>query len=242
MNKKEGGIQRLSTLYPDLQNKFPVEVDDFAKFTDPNLSQITLINQYYTYMEAGNLSGAAEILGNNPSLKTAILNAERLNMMRDGLIAVQRYYLNDVQQYLVEIVKNKGEWNSGTKYTKYDVVFYPVAGGDQCFMATSTDIPIGTIPTDTSYWIPLTMRGEQGPSGIGMTPRGTWQASTSYSQYDVVSYDDQLWYALQANTGQTPYTGSSYWAKFFLIPNYIVSNQSQPQNQDTGSIWIQELE
>ena len=219
MNKKEGGIQRLSTLYPDLQNKFPVEVDDFAKFTDPNLSQITLINQYYTYMEAGNLSGAAEILGNNPSLKTAILNAERLN-----------------------IVKNKGEWNSGTKYTKYDVVFYPVAGGDQCFMATSTDIPIGTIPTDTSYWIPLTMRGEQGPSGIGMTPRGTWQASTSYSQYDVVSYDDQLWYALQANTGQTPYTGSSYWAKFFLIPNYIVSNQSQPQNQDTGSIWIQELE
>lgn len=232
----------MSAIYPDLQNKFPEAIDDFSKFTDPSISQIALINQYYSKFQSGDIAGAAQILEDNPSLKTAILNAERLNKLRDGLIAVQRYYMDDVQEYLVEIVKNKGDWNNQTKYTKYDVVFYPIEGAEQAFMGISTEIPIGTLPTDQTYWVPLTMRGEQGASGIGLTPRGVWQSSVSYSQYDVVSYDDSLWYALQANSGQTPYSGSQYWEKFFLIPNYIVSSQSQPSNQDIGSIWVQELE
>lgn len=232
----------MSTLYPDLQNKFPESIDDFSKFTDPSISQISIINQYYAKFQSGDIAGAAQILEDNPSLQTAILNAERLNKLRDGLISIQRYYMDDVQQYLVEIVKNKGKWDNQTKYTKYDVVFYPIEGAEQAFMCISTNTPIGTIPTEESYWIPLTMRGEQGASGIGLTPRGMWQSSVSYTQYDVVSYQNNLWYALQDNNGQTPFSGSQYWEKFFLIPNYIVSSQSEPQNQDIGSFWIQELE
>ena len=39
----------MSNLYPDLENKFPEQVDDFEKFQDPTIDSISLINQYYSY-------------------------------------------------------------------------------------------------------------------------------------------------------------------------------------------------
>ena len=227
----------MSTLYSDLQNKFPAEVDDFAKFTDPSISQVSLINQYYAYMEAGNVSAAAQILEQNPALKTSILNAERLNMMRDGLISLERFYLNDVQQYLVEIVKQKGNWSSSVKYTKYDVVMYD----GKAYMGISTDIPLGTLPTSTSYFIPLTIQGEQGASGTGLSPRGEWSASITYSVYDCVSYQNGLWYAKTASTNKNPADNLSDWGYIEVIKRLVISSASQPSNQAPGDVWIKEI-
>lgn len=231
----------MSTLYPDLQNKFPAEVDDFSKFTDPSISQIALINQYYSYMESGNLVEAAQILESNPSLKTSILNAERLNMMRDGLISIQRYYLNDIQQYLMEIVKNKGDWNSSTKYTKYDVVFYATNGKSQAYMGVEQNIPLGTLPTNTAYFIPLTIEGDKGESGTGLSPRGEWNAVTSYSQYDCVSFNNGLWYAKQASSNQKPSENTDIWEFIAIVSKQVISAQTMPSDQSPGDIWLEEM-
>ena len=230
----------MSTIYPDLQNNFPDSIDDFYKFTDPSISQIAIINQYYSKFQSGDISGAAEILESNPDLKTAILNAERLNKIRDGIISIERFYLDDVQQYLVNIVKNKGDWNSQTKYTKYDVVFYEIDGIEQAFMGLDVNIPIGTLPTDDTYWIPLTLRGKQGESGIGLTPRGEWNSSTEYYINDCVSYKNKLWYAKQSSTNKIPDESNEYWEYIAIIDKQVISSSEEPQNQSPGDVWIEE--
>jgi len=80
----------MSNLYPDLENKFPEQIDDFEKFQDPSLTSISLINEYYSYFDSGNLQAANELLENNPSLKRMIINAESLNKLRDAILSVQR--------------------------------------------------------------------------------------------------------------------------------------------------------
>lgn len=219
----------MSTLYPDLENKFPIEIDNFEKFVDPDIASIQAINQYYQYFDAGDLENANNILANNPQLKRMILNAESLNQIRDGLISIERYYLNDIQQYLVNIVKYKNDWSSGTRYTKYDVVVYENNGAKEAYMAISTDIPIGTLPTDLNYWIPLVIRGEKGDAGIGLAFQGAYSSSKQYYKNDAVQYLGSLYGALQDNIDIKPTAGGNndVWALAwdFQIPdNYITYN------------------
>ena len=217
----------ISILYPDLDNKFPIEVDDFERFIDPDISSLQAINRYYQYFDSGDLASATSVLAENPNLKRMIINAESMNKLRDGLISVERYYLNDIQQYLVEIVKYKGFWSNGTRYTKYDVVYYESNGAIEVYMGISTTIPIGTLPTDITYWIPLVIRGEKGDAGIGLAFQGEYDISKTYQKNDAVQYLGNLYGALKESTGVLPTVGGSneYWALAwnFKIPNNYIS-------------------
>lgn len=228
----------MSEIYPDLENKFPLGIDDFEKFVDPDIAALTAINQYYTLYDSGDLVGAKNILETNPNLKRMIINAENLNKLRDGLISVERYYLNDVQQYLVEIVKYKGSWSSSAKYTKYDVVTYVRNGATESFMGIATDIPIGTLPTSTTYFIPITIRGEQGESGTGLSPRGYWLSTSQYYQDDCVSYNNMLWYAKRDNLNKVPQPVSDDWEVILQMPQQIAISSNEPSGQNPDDLWF----
>ncbi|MEG0899801.1 MAG: hypothetical protein RSF40_08860, partial [Oscillospiraceae bacterium] len=141
---------------------FPAGVDVYDRFTDPDISSLPLITQCKNYIAAGNLAAANAILEANPSLKMMQVNAQNLNQILETLERMQLFILENIQQYLVDIAKYKGDWNGVTKYTKYDVINYIVDGGTQSYMGILIDIPIGTLPTNTQYFISLTMRGTQG--------------------------------------------------------------------------------
>jgi hypothetical protein len=85
----------MSTTYTNLTStNFPDSIDDFDSFLDPEVEEIPLINQYYNFIELGTqdgLNSANQILIDNPSLIPKIVNAARLNQLRDGLIAVENY-------------------------------------------------------------------------------------------------------------------------------------------------------
>ncbi len=56
-------------------------------------------------------------------------------------------------------------------------------------------------------------QGPQGPAGpAGLNWRDTWNASASYAPNDAVSWGNSSWVATQANSGQAPGLGSSYWS------------------------------
>ena len=48
-------------------------------------------------------------------------------------------------------------------------------------------------------------------SNTHINARGAWDASESYITLDAVTYNDYMWLATQASTGETPADGSSYW-------------------------------
>lgn len=202
----------MSTTYTDLyETKFPDEIDNWDRFLDPTIQTISAITQYQQYYDQGNFELANSVLENNPTLKRIIVNASTINKMLDGIVAIERFYLNDVQTYLQNIIQLKGEWSASTKYPKYSVVTYTYHSDQEAYLCLSNDCPIGTLPTDTNYWTPWTAKGEKGESGTGLTPRGVYSATVDYYKDDMVAYNNALWAAVEDNFGQVPNTSSSSW-------------------------------
>ena len=113
----------MSTTYTDLtETQFPDKVDDLSRMSDLTTSDLTLVNQYYTYYNAGNLAAAAQLLIDNPTLTNKIFNAAKFNILRDALIALQRYYKSDVQTYIDSTRDSlQGEIDSGMSAIRTDM-------------------------------------------------------------------------------------------------------------------------
>lgn len=135
-------------------------------------------------------------------------------------------------------MKYKGTWSDVLKYTKYNVVQYVVDGAKQNYMAISSDIPIGTNPTNNNYFIPITLRGEQGVSGSGMSPRGVWDETLRYNIFDCVVFNNKLWYAISDNINEIPSETSSSWGVLMKLHNQIVVSSTEPTNQDINDFWF----
>lgn len=229
----------MSQLYPDLINNFPNDIDPNRKFQDVTSANKALVLQYYTYKEAGNDAAATDLLNTNPALKDTIVTAEMIQYIYDMNVSQQRFYLNDVQTYLVNLVKPKGYFSETTKYTKYDTVQYTVNGAIQSYMGAKVDIPIGTPPTNTTYFDPITLRGEKGASGTGLSVRGVWNSLDTYYVNDCVSLNNAMWYAIVENTNNAPNDLSTYWKKFADLPSPIRVSTTQPASQNVGDEWHQ---
>lgn len=93
-------------VYDDLPlTDFPAKEDSWARMSDISTSLIAAEAQYQALWDAGDLNGANALLESNEGLKNAIFNADKWNRIRDAIIALQRYYLNDVQTYIEETGK-----------------------------------------------------------------------------------------------------------------------------------------
>lgn len=201
----------MSDLYGDLiYTKFPNELDDSYEYMQDLTSDlIDLASQYESLINSKKFSEAAQLLLDNPSLNRIYFNAEKYNKLIDSIRSIQRLYKNDVQTYILELVQYKGEYSNSQKYTKYNVVNY----NSMVYMCTSLDCPLGTEPTNTDYWYQLSIKGDQGQSGLGLAFIGVWSASTTYSEDDAVSYGTCLYASTEDNNlAHTPSkSSSSYW-------------------------------
>lgn len=219
----------MSQLYPQYPlSDFPNAIGNMDRMSDLTIENIPLAKQYTEFMNAGNLTGAAELLNNNPKLKTQIFNAEKINQLCDNIFSIEQFYFDDVQQYLVNIVKPKGSYAPNIKYTKYDLVQYVRNGATESYMCLKVDTPIGTAPTDLNYWTGLTIRGEKGVPGVGLSPYGLWNNVESYPVNAMVSYNNSLWSANQENSNSVPNFGSSIWSIVFNAEEIV-------QNFDCGT-------
>lgn len=201
----------MSVTYSDLTNtKFPDEIDNWDRFLDPTITTLSAITQYQAYYSKGDFVNANNIIAANPVLKQIIVNANSMNRIIDGLVAIQRFYHDDIQKYLVNIIQWRGEYSSAAKYSKYDQVTYLTHGEQEAYLCIK-DAPIGTPPTDLSYWCSWTMRGAKGDSGTGLTPRGIYDPEAEYYENDMVSYNNIWWYATEDNTATTPSESGGTW-------------------------------
>lgn len=242
----------MSVLYPDLNfTSFPNTLDNIAlKSNITNSTDAGLVEQIQNYILAGNFSAAANILNTNPQLNGKIFNANDFNTLRDAILALERFYKNDVSLYVknkqnewqaeVDRFNFKGTYSPSVQYNQNNMVNYTTANGTLLYLCTAQP-PVGTPPTNTSYWRILTLRGERGASGDGLSFNWIWDATTEYKLNDVVIYGANWWAATQTTRGNIPSGDSIYWTKILtaLPAVQIPVTSVQPTDQILGDQWYQ---
>ena len=241
----------MSVTYPDLNNTvFPDGgIDTFLTYLNITASDGRLVQQYMDAMNQGNQSLAEQVLAQIPAASQKIIKATDLNKMTQAIQAVERFYKTDIEPF----VENKqtewldvinrfyyvGKWLSGTSYQKNNMVTYTVNNVELLFLAISDNIPVGTAPTNTTYWRVLTIQGQQGVSGKGLSYRQEWEQGETYTSEDAVTHSGAIWMALKTVTAIEPGADSSAWKMIVRLEatTYPIQDE-QPTNQTEGGLWF----
>ena len=75
-----------------MATSFPNTIQNFPQMIDLIASDGTLVQQYQTAMQAGNLTLAQQILAQIPNNQNKIITADYLNTINDTLVAVEKYF------------------------------------------------------------------------------------------------------------------------------------------------------
>lgn len=219
--------------YADLKSQFPYLIDTRLEKRNPTLAEKPLILQWYNLQNGGNFTGADKILADNPTLKECFPTADDWNKTQDSVIAVERFFRDEVQNYIIGAVKIKGKFLPDMQYGVYNLVYYETYDEEtgvtiDAYISYKDNIPVGTLPTNTDYWYPVTLRGQMGASGIGLTFRKKWNETKNYYTDDIVSFNNILWIAKTNNLDSRPVEMSADWEIFFRL------------NQEASSITMQD--
>lgn len=241
----------MSNTYRDLPlTSFPDSVDSFAQFLDITSTDYSLVKQYQEALERGDYSGAQSALSQIPQNSQKIISSMRLNELREAIFALEKFYGTDIEDYVdtkqaewnnrIEQFSYRGVYSPSTSYLKNNIVKYNANGLTSLYINISdADTPIGTAPTNTTYWQMFTERGPQGTSGTDTSFDFAWESSKLYSEGTIVVYANKWWYSTQENQNQEPTEGSEYWDLVLTItqPIYPVQ-ETQPVGQGAGEIWF----
>ena len=75
-----------------MATSFPNSIQTFPQMIDLAASDGTLVQQYQTAMQAGNLTLAKQILAQIPNNQNKIITANYLNTINDTVLAVEQYF------------------------------------------------------------------------------------------------------------------------------------------------------
>lgn len=242
----------MSALYPDLDfTNYPGELDNITlKSNITNATDAQLVAQIQASILAGDFANASAILNANPQLNGKIFNANDYNQIRDAILALERFYNSDIKNYItekqatwvaeVDKFNYKGVYSPTTQYYKNNMVDYTTTEGTFLYLCIQQP-DTGIAPTNTNYWRILTLRGERGLSGEGLSFAWVWDSTMEYNVNDVVVYGNKWWVSTQVNRGQQPSNGSAYWTEILtaLPAIQIPVTEIQPTDQIIGDQWYQ---
>lgn len=215
-------------------------------YQDIQIPDVTLYQQFQQYVAQGNFTQALSLLQNNAQqLQGKSYIANTINTITAGILdlegrfntGVNLFLSNLATQYsaLIANMKKAGTWLANVQYTPYNFVIY-----NQEYYMCIQQPPIGTGPTNTTYWLYLGLRGAQGAPGIDVNMRYEWNATDTYNLNDLVVYGSTIYVALQTNTGVTPGTDPSKWLVFLVAtPGQIYVGTAAPQYPQQDTIWFQ---
>lgn len=217
------------------------------QFEDIHLSDTQLYALFRQYYTAGNYSGALNILSQNPQLSLKAITADNLNELSERVYGLENVYYVEVEQYLSNLLQsmqadvnnlsNQNQYSATQQYYPKNFVYY----NDEVYFCLQ-EPPIGTDPTNTTYWLYLGLLGTQGNIGLSnLSFVGQWNTNTVYTTNQVVYIGYTFYWALQDNQGQDPTTESSeYWGVLFTVdPQQIVTSVNVPENQNVDDFWFQ---
>ncbi len=224
----------MSVTYKDLTSTlFPEGVDTLELYQELTTAQKAIVVDWNALIAQKRFTEADALMAANPDLAKSFPTAEKWNKTMESIIAVQRFFKDsvftyiqdtgaDVKDSIINAIKYKGNFSLTTTYTVYNLVYYETTDPEtgttiDAYISYKETIPVGTLPTNTTYWFPVTLRGNMGASGVGMSFRKTWDYTKQYYENDVVLLNNTLWYAKQDNINSTPIAGSVNWEILFVL-------------------------
>lgn len=242
----------MSTRYPDLRHtNFPDQLDNQIPMRDPSASDMVLINQYNSLLASGQYATAIEFLSANQTLQESQMNAEKLLKIHHAILALERYYFDDVQQQIFRIGNKRGAWNAymssftaddAYRLNKYDVVTYPVDGVDQYFLVYGDNINEGEIPTESEKYLQMSIKGDKGDKG------DTGQKGDKGDKGDTGKTGEKgdKGDTGASGTGMSPrgawVNNKEYWTFDLVSHNgylwYCISENLASEPSDESTIWI----
>ena len=215
-------------------------------YQDIQIPDANLQQQLQQYFKSGQYAEALSLLTNNATqLQGKAFIANTLSTIASGVLALEQYYNTGVTVYLsnlltqyttlINSIRKRSSWQSTVQYIPYNFVVY----NNDIYMCFQQP-PIGTLPTDATYWLYLGLRGPQGNPGVDVNMRYNWNATNTYNPNDVVVYDGNMYVALTANTNVIPTSSSTDWLLFLKIEKgQIYVGTTAPLNPPNNAVWFQ---
>lgn len=217
------------------------------QFQDIHISDTQLYNLFQQYFSTGNYTQALNILSQNSQLINKIINAETINDLSERLSGFENEYYTEVEQYLSQLLtnmqtdvnnlSNQNEYSTTVQYQVKNFVYY----NNEVYFCTTTP-SIGTLPTNTQYWLYLGLKGKNGQNSlVNMNFKGLYSDTTNYNTYDIVYQDTIFYYAIQDNIGQ-PLTDTTYWGVLFETSSQqVITSSTVPIVINPKDFWWQEI-
>lgn len=216
---------------------------NFKRLQDINLEDAILKQEYYNLMFNGNIDSARQILADNQQLSTKVINAENLNILIDNILELEGLYHTNVTDFLAnelsefqinidELVYMKN-FNSSEQYVINNFVLY----NEEVYYCYE-QAPIGTLPTNTTYWVYLGLKGEKGSPTLGVCYQGEWVEENNYLKNDMVQYSNQLFVARVDSKGVDPTDNTKWLLAVKIEPLGIHISETEPSGLRVGDVWI----
>lgn len=219
---------------------------DIRKLEDINLNEVTFRQQYYDYFVNGNIDQAHQLIEDNQDLKFKVINAENLNKIVEHILSLENGYFDNVDNILDNHLSKYQIDINDLIYLKeynetyqYEINNFCIYNNDiyYCFKRP----PIGTLPTESTYWLYLGLKGEDARISLGVKYQGNWNSSKIYNKYDMVVYQNQLFVAKENNSGENPISSEKWSLQMYVEEQGIFVSEEEPPNIKQSNIWIQIL-
>jgi hypothetical protein len=213
---------------------------------DIHLEDVSLKTQYYNYFLNGEIDNA-KVIANRSSLNSKVLNAENLNNLVNGILELEQNLYTNVDDYLstkvnqyqisVDELVYMNEFSETTQYEINNFVLY----NDKIYFCKANPT-IGTLPTNTTYWLCLGLKGENGYYASGVLYKGLWDSAINYVSYNMIIYEGLLYVSKTNNTNINPSTDDgTNWYKLEIEKQSIYFSETEPNDIPIGGIWFKIL-
>ena len=239
----------MSTTYQSLQfTTFPDDIQSFVTMLNMSVEDGAAVTGYQQAMQAGNNTLARQYYSQITNANQKFIDATKMNTLMDTCVALQKFYKTDIEPYIqsqqsiwgnrINQFNYVGDYSASTLYAVNNFVTYTASGVRNVYICVKVP-PIGTAPTNTTYWRELSIQGLQGPSGENLSFRYAWDSGEVYYPEDVVVYDNVVWGCLVQNSNQTPQSGSTYWRSIYSPQQVVYPFSAQePTNMEAGFLWF----
>ena len=239
----------MSTTYQSLQfTTFPDDIQSFVTMLNMSVEDGAAVTGYQQAMQAGNNTLARQYYSQITNANQKFIDATKMNTLMDTCVALQKFYKTDIEPYIqsqqtiwgnrINQFNYVGDYSASTLYAVNNFVTYTTSGVRDVYICIKVP-PIGTAPTNTTYWRELSIQGLQGPSGENLSFRYAWDSGEVYYPEDVVVYDNVVWGCLVQNSNQTPQSGSTYWRSIYSPQQVVYPFSTQePTNMQEGYLWF----
>lgn len=215
------------------------------KWQDLALENEPLRQQFMQYFREGYYFQALALITDNVDIDSETVMPEVFNMINTAITFLQNLYYNSVEvvladdaqqfQMMIDNFINKKAFDATATYIPYNFVVY----NQQIYMCIKETTP-GILPTNTTYWLLIGLKGEDGATVIEVQLRYDWNYQTTYSPKDIVVYNNILYVAKTRNNNSQPDINPQDWEVFMTIPRakVIVSpTEPLPGALDVGGEW-----